>query len=90
MACSVFIAVGVVAVAGMLLAALAFSTGARIIIPLVATFDGVRTVADAPIVRVDGSWSTVGILVLILSLPPYLLAIRYGSGPEKKAASSRD
>lgn len=69
-ACSLGIAAGIVAIAGMLLAAAAFATASTFAIPLVATFEGFRDVGgtNAVTVTVTGSWAMAGGLTLTLAL----------------------
>lgn len=73
---SAAIAVGVVAIATMLLAAAAFANGTSIDIPLVATFDGIRDVNSLPTVTITGSWIAVGIVTIFLALPLWMVGLR--------------
>ncbi|KJQ55601.1 hypothetical protein [Microbacterium sp. SA39] len=66
-ACSLGIAIGVVATAGMLLAATAFATASTLVVPLVATFEGFQDVAGTNAVTVTGSWAMAGALMIILA-----------------------
>jgi hypothetical protein len=79
MICSVAIAIGIVAIAAMLLAALAFANGTTVGIPLVATFDGLREISSAPTVTITGSWIAAGIVTAVLALPLWIVALRYRS-----------
>ena len=65
--CSLGIAAGIVAIAGMLLAAAAFATASTFTIPLVATFEGFRDVGGTKAVTVTGSWAMAGVLTLALA-----------------------
>lgn len=66
-ACSVGIAIGVVATAGMLLAATAFATASTFVVPLVATFEGFHDTGGTNAVTVTGSWTMAGALTIILT-----------------------
>lgn len=70
-ACSLGIAVGLIATAGMLLTATAFATARTFVIPLVATFEGFRDTGGSNAVTVTGSWAMAGILTIVLA---FLLA----------------
>lgn len=65
--CSLGIAAGIVAIAGMLLAAAAFATASTFIVPLVASFEGFRDVGGTNAVTVTGSWAMAGGLTLTLA-----------------------
>ncbi|AIY01938.1 hypothetical protein ART_2339 [Arthrobacter sp. PAMC 25486] len=71
------IAVSVVAIAGMLLAALAFTNETTIAIPLVATFDGFRDNGGSSAVTVQGNWWAAGLVALVLAVPLWVFALRY-------------
>lgn len=66
-ACSLGIAIGVVATAAMLLAATAFATASTFVVPLVATFGGFRNAGGTNAVTVTGSWVTAGAVTIILT-----------------------
>lgn len=63
--CSLGIAIGVVATAGMLLAASAFATVSTFVVPLVATFEGFRDAGGTNAVTVTGSWTMTGVVTII-------------------------
>jgi hypothetical protein len=67
--CSMIIAVLVVVIAAMVIAAVAFSSGITIGVPLVATFVGSRTEVGSPAVTVTGSWIGAGVSMLVLAVP---------------------
>ncbi|MFS0911277.1 hypothetical protein AB3M89_05755 [Microbacterium sp. 179-I 3D2 NHS] len=82
-ACSLGIAVGVVATAGMLLAAAAFATGRTFVIPLVATFEGFRDAAGTNAVTVTGSWATaVAGTIILTSLLSHFVLRRLGASAD--------
>ena len=60
---SLVISIGLVLVAGMLVAATAFSSGTTIAIPLIATFHGFSESGTSPAVTITGSWGTAIVLV---------------------------
>jgi len=66
-ACSFGIAIGVIATAGMLLAATAFATASTFLIPLVATFEGFQDAGGTNAVIVTGSWAMAGALTILLT-----------------------
>jgi hypothetical protein len=66
-ACCLGIAIGVVAIAGMLLAASAFATASTFVVPLVVTFEGFRDMPGTNAVTVTGSWAMAGALVVTLT-----------------------
>lgn len=76
MVCSLAIAIGITAIATMLLAAIAFASGTTVGIPLVATFDGLREMSSSPTVTITGSWIAAGIVTVILALPLWIVALR--------------
>ncbi|WP_341935918.1 hypothetical protein MRBLWO14_001598 [Microbacterium sp. LWO14-1.2] len=79
-ACSLGIAAGIVAIAGMLLAAAAFATASTFTIPLVATFEGFRDAGGTNAVTVTGSWAMAGGLTTLLAiLLSHFMLRRFGS-----------
>lgn len=66
-ACSLGIAVGLVAIAGMLLAAAAFATASTFAIPFIVTFEGFRDADGTNAVTVTASWVTAGALTIVLT-----------------------
>jgi hypothetical protein len=78
---AVSISTSIVLIAGMLLAALAFANGVSLTVPLIASFDGSRSLDDSPAVTVDGSWIAATALVLTLALPMCIFAVRYRRDP---------
>jgi hypothetical protein len=80
-ACSTAIAVAIAAITGMLLAALAFSSGTSIGIPFVATFDGLRESGGSPTVTITGSWTAIGVGSMLLALPLWIVALRMRTEP---------
>lgn len=75
-ACSLGIAFGVVATAGILLAATAFATASTFVVPLVASFEGFREAGGTNAVTVTGSWVMAGAVTIILAFPLSFLVIR--------------
>lgn len=75
-ACSLGIAIGVVATAGMLLAATAFATASTLVVPLVATFEGFHDAGGTKAVTVTGSWGMAGALTIMLAFVLTLLVLR--------------
>lgn len=81
--CSLGIVIGVVATAGMLLAANAFATASTIVVPLVATFEGFRDEGGSNAVTVTGSWAMTGIVTIISTfLLSFFLLRRHGSSAD--------
>lgn len=78
---SAAIAIGIMAIATMLLAAAAFANGTSIGIPLVATFDGIREMTSSPTVTITGSWIAAGIVTIVLALPLWIVAVGYRRTP---------
>lgn len=84
-ACSLGIAIGVVATAGMLLAATAFASASILVVPLVATFEGFRDAGGTNAVTVTGSWAMAGALTIILtSLLSFFILRRRGSSADRQ------
>lgn len=82
-ACSLGIAIGVVATAGMLLAAAAFATASTFVVPLVATFEGFHDAGGTNAVSVTGSWAMAGALTVILTFLLSLFVLRrFGSSAD--------
>lgn len=67
MVCTLGIAIGAVAIAGMAFAAYAFLTATTITLPFIANFVGVRDGSGSPAVTVTGSWPAVGVVVAVLA-----------------------
>ena len=74
----------IVLIAGMLLAALAFTNGIIVTVPGVASFDGSRALVNSPAVTVDGSWIAAAAVALMFGLPMGIFAARCG-GPVSTA-----
>jgi tetrahydromethanopterin S-methyltransferase subunit F len=68
-ACSLVMAILVLATVAMLLAAQAFTNGNTIGIPVLVIFDGSRAMVDAPSVHISGSVAGMVVSVLLLALP---------------------
>lgn len=81
---AVSISTSIVLIAGMLLAALAFANGVSLTVPLIASFDGSRSLDDSPAVTVDGSWIAAAAVALMFGLPMGIFAARCG-GPVSTA-----
>ncbi len=91
-ASSLGIAIGIVATAGMLLAATAFATASTFVIPLVARPEGFHDAQGTHAVTVTGSWAMAGAATIILTLLlSFLVLRRFGSsqspGKERTHAS---
>lgn len=81
-ACSLGIVVGIVATAGMLLAAAAFATASTFVIPLIATFEGFHDAEGVNAVTVTGSWAMAGALTITLTvLLSFFILRRLGYSP---------
>lgn len=84
-ACSLGIAIGVVATVGMLLAATAFATASTFVIPLVVTFEGFHDANGANAVTVTGSWGMAGAVMIVFTfLLSLFLLRRLGASTESK------
>lgn len=75
-ACSLGITVGLVATAGMLLAATAFATASTLVVPLVATFEGFHDTGGTNAVTVTGSWTMAGAVTIVLAILLSFLILR--------------
>jgi hypothetical protein len=75
-ACCLAIATGLVATAGMLLAAAAFATASTFVIPFIVTFEGSHDAGGTNAVTITGSWVTAGALTLVLAGLLSLLLLR--------------
>ncbi|MFT2751965.1 hypothetical protein [Clavibacter sp. Sh2088] len=75
------VAAGIVAIAGMLLAALAFGSGIDIRIPFVLALDGGVESSGSPSVSITGSWAGAAVVVALLALPLWIAALRRGTAP---------
>lgn len=75
-ACSLGIAIGLVATAGMLLAAAAFATASTFVVPLVATFEGFRDAGGTNAVTVTGTWVMAGAVTIVLTFLLSCLVLR--------------
>ncbi|KZC93687.1 MULTISPECIES: hypothetical protein [Clavibacter] len=73
---SLVVAMGIVAIAGMLLAALAFGSGLDIRIPFVLALDGGVEPSGSPSVSITGSWMGAAVVVVLLALPLSVAAFR--------------
>lgn len=81
--CSLWAAVGLVATAGMLLAAAAFTTARTFVVPLVATFEGFHDIGGANAVTVTGSWAMAGaVTIIVASVLSFLIIRRFGSSTD--------
>jgi hypothetical protein len=78
------VATGIVAIAGMLLAALAFGIGIDIGIPFVLTLDGGVEPSGSPSVGITGSWIGAAVVVALLALPVWIAALRRGTAPASR------
>jgi len=72
------ITAGIVLVAGMLLAAIAFTSATSIQIPFVVTFGGFEDESGAHAVSVAESWAAAAALTFILAGPLAAVALRCG------------
>lgn len=79
LACTAGIVIGLMGIAAMLLAALAFTTGTTIVVPFVATFNGVRDTPGSPMVVVTGSWIAASVAAVILVSPLWIATLRINS-----------
>ncbi|WP_435748731.1 hypothetical protein [Microbacterium sp. PMB16] len=85
-ACSLGIAIGLIAIVGMLLAATAFATARTFVIPLVATFEGFRDTGGTNAVTVTGSWAMAGVVTIIFAFLLSFFALRRpGSSTDSNA-----
>ncbi|WP_139205458.1 hypothetical protein [Plantibacter sp. MMLR14_011] len=75
-ACALGISIGVTAIIGMLLAALAFSQTTTIVVPFIATFHGFLDTTGTQAVTVSGSWAAAGILAMVAAAALSALAAR--------------
>lgn len=81
MACSVAIATGIVAIAGMCLAGVAFSNATTITIPWIATFDGFRDESGSPAVTITASWQAAAVVTLALAAALWVVMLRRHDHP---------
>ena len=88
MVCTLGIAIGAVAIAGMSFAAYAFSTAATITLPLIANFEGFRDGSGSPAVTVTGSWAAVGVVVAIVTALLLFVILRPGSARPRQGRVS--
>lgn len=75
-ACCLGIAIGVVAIMGMLLAAAAFASASTFVVPLVATFEGFHDAGGTNAVTVTGSWAMAGVFTIMLAALLSFLVLR--------------
>jgi hypothetical protein len=70
------ITAGLVATAGMLLAAAAFATASTFVIPFIVTFEGSHDAGGTNAVTVTGTCATAGVLTVVLAGLLSLLLLR--------------
>ncbi|CAH0230336.1 MULTISPECIES: hypothetical protein [Plantibacter] len=75
-ACALGISIGVTAIMGMLLAALAFSQTTTIVVPFIATFHGFLDTTGTHAVTVTGSWAAAGVVAMVVAAALSALAAR--------------
>lgn len=74
--CSIFISSAMLAIAGMLSAAFAFTNATTIRLPFVATFEGLIEVSGSNAVVIDVTWIGVLLLILLVSAPICIFSLR--------------
>ncbi|WP_157550790.1 hypothetical protein [Microbacterium sp. Root553] len=85
-ACSLGITIGLIATAGMLLAAAAFTTASTFTIPFIATFEGFHDVGGMNAVTITGSWATSAGFAILLGFLLSVVILRVG---QHRSSSNR-